>query len=37
VAEIAVIHMLTGAVAGAILTLAIGFSVAARSGGNPKT
>jgi hypothetical protein len=36
VAEIAVTHVLTGAVAGAILTLAIGFLVAARSGGPPK-
>jgi hypothetical protein len=37
VAEIAVIQVLTGAVAGAILTLAIGFLIAARSGGTPKT
>ncbi len=36
VAEIAVIQMLTGVVAGAILTLAIGFLIAARSGGPPK-
>jgi hypothetical protein len=37
VAEIAVVHVLTGSVAGAILTLAIGFLIAARSGGTPKT
>jgi hypothetical protein len=37
VAEIAVIHVLTGAVVGAILMLAIGFLIAARSGGTPKT
>jgi hypothetical protein len=36
-AEIAVIHVLTGAVAGAILTLAIGFLVAACFRGTPKT
>jgi hypothetical protein len=36
-AEIAVIHILTGAVAGVILTLAVGFLIAARSGGTLKT
>lgn len=36
-AEIAVIHVLTGAVAGAILMLAVGFLLAALSGGTPKT
>ena len=36
-ADIAVIHILTGAVAGAFLTLAVGFLIAARSGGTPKT
>jgi hypothetical protein len=37
VVEIAVIQVLTGAVAGAIVTLAIGFLIAARSGGTPKS
>jgi hypothetical protein len=36
VAEIAVIQGLTGAVAGAILMLAIGFLIATRPGGPPK-
>ena len=36
VAEIAVIQVLTGAVAGSILMLAIGFLIATRSGGPPK-
>lgn len=35
-AEIAVIQVLTGAVAGAILTLAIGFLIGSGPGGGPK-
>jgi hypothetical protein len=35
-AEVAVTHAITGAVAGGILTLAVGFLIAARSGETPK-
>ncbi|UFW85938.1 hypothetical protein BjapCC829_39580 [Bradyrhizobium barranii] len=35
-AEVVVIHILSGAVAGGILTLAVGFLIAARSGGTPE-